>query len=75
MLVMAVSVALLSSILMFGIVPGFVGRLALAGLIAGGVAGIVVRSNLLEMEHLWAKDGLICLGIYGGALVILAGLM
>ena len=71
----AVALAVLIPILTFPVIPGFVGRLTVTGLVAGGVMGSLIQAGVLTTRHLLERDGLICGGIYLGAMVVIATIM
>ncbi|KAH6682721.1 hypothetical protein B0J14DRAFT_612820 [Halenospora varia] len=71
----ALAVSILLPILTFFLIPGFVGRITVTVLVAAGVLAGTVQSGVLEKSLLLGSEGLTCAGIYGGVMIIVAGLM
>jgi hypothetical protein len=62
-------------ILTFNVIPGFVGRLTVTALVASGVIGALVQSGILGRGALFGKESITCAGIYGGVMIVIAGIM
>lgn len=73
-LAVAIAVAVLVPILTFSVIPGFIGRMTVVGLVAGGVVGALMQSGIVG-RSMFRRDGLICGGIYGGVMIVVAGIM
>ena len=71
----AVAFAVLIPILTFPVIPGFLGRLTVTALVAGGVVGSLMQAGLLIAGHLFKRDGLLCGGIYLGGMVLIASII
>jgi hypothetical protein len=71
----AVALAVLIPILTFLVIPGFLGRLTVTGLVAGGVMWSLIQAGVLTAGHLLERDGLICGGIYLGGMAVIATIM
>ena len=44
-------------------------------LVAMGVFGAIVQSGVVSSVVLLGKEGVLCAGIYGGVMIIVAGIM
>jgi hypothetical protein len=73
-LAVAIAVSVLVPILTFSVIPGFIGRMTVVGLVAGGVVGALMQSGVIGRAML-GREGLICGGIYGGVMIIVAGII
>jgi hypothetical protein len=71
-LAVAIAVSVLIPILTFSVIPGFIGRMTVVGLVAGGVVGALMQSGVIGRSVL-GREALVCGGIYGGVMIILAG--
>jgi len=56
------------------VIPGFIGRLTVVGLVGGGVVGALMQAGLVN-PGLPSREGLICAGMYGGVMTVIAGIM
>lgn len=72
---MAIAAAVLVPIMTFSLIPGFAGRLTVTCLVATGVVGAFIQAGILMSEQLFEREGLVCGGIYLGAMVLVAGIM
>jgi len=70
----AIAVAVLVPILTFSVIPGFIGRMAVVGLVAGFVVFALMQSGVIG-RHSFGREGLLCAGIYGGVMIIVAGIV
>lgn len=61
-------------ILTFTVIPNFLGRMTVAGLVAGGVVFTLMQSSSIRGSVL-GREGLICGAIYGGVMIVIAGIM
>jgi len=73
-LAVAIAVAVLIPILTFSVIPGFIGRMTVAGLVAGGVVFALMQSGEIG-RGMVGREGLICGGVYGGVMLIIASIM
>lgn len=73
-LALAIAVAVLVPILTFTVIPGFVGRMTVVGLVAGGVVTALMQSRAVGVAML-GRDSLVCGGVYGGVMIVVAGIM
>jgi hypothetical protein len=62
-------------ILTFSVIPGFIGRLTVTGLVAGGVVGALMQSGVIAPRQTLGRDWLVCGGVYGGVMIVLAGII
>lgn len=74
-LVFAMLMAILVPILLFTVIPGFVGRMAVVLLVAATVVTALIQSGLYAIltETRGGLDYVLCIGLYGGAMAIIAG--
>lgn len=70
----AVAVAVLIPILTFSVIPGFVGRMTVVLLVALGTVGALYQSGVVG-RHTLSRDLITCSAIYGGVMVVIAGIM
>jgi len=73
-LAIAIAVSVLVPILTFTVIPNFLGRMTVAGLVSGGVVFTLIQSSAIRQSVL-GREGLICGGIYGGVMIVIAGIM
>ena len=71
----AVAVAILVPILTFNVIPQFIGRLTVTALVAVGVIFALMQSGVLERGMLFGREAMSCAGIYGGVMIVIAGIM
>jgi hypothetical protein len=71
----AVAVAVLVPILTFSVIPGFLGRMTVTMLVALGVVGALMQRGVLDGRAALGKEGVVCVGIYGGVMAIVAGIV
>ncbi|RDL32679.1 uncharacterized protein BP5553_09135 [Venustampulla echinocandica] len=71
----SLAVAILVPILTFSVIPGFVGRLTATSLVVGGVLTASIQGGVVEQRMLFQAEGLICSGIYCGAMLVIAGIL
>ncbi|KAM0324908.1 hypothetical protein ACHAQA_007874 [Verticillium albo-atrum] len=80
-LVAAVAAAFLLPILCFIVIPGYVGRMAVVLIVAGGLLAALVQSGVLRMGANGlaglggTQDCALCVGIYGAVMAIVAGIL
>ena len=72
---MAVAVSVLVPIITFPVIPGFIGRMTVSFLVALGVFGALVQGGIVGIGVLLEKEGALCAAIYGGVMVVVAGIM
>jgi hypothetical protein len=73
-LAVAIAVAVLVPILTFNVIPGFIGRLTVVGLVASGVVFTLIQAGVVG-KQCFGREGLVCGGIYGCVMVVLAGII
>ena len=44
-------------------------------LVAGGVVGALMQSGVLEGRNVLGREGVVCAGMYGGVMVVVAGIV
>ncbi|TVY83321.1 hypothetical protein LSUE1_G004780 [Lachnellula suecica] len=74
-LAVAIAVAILIPILTFSVIPGFVGRVTVSSLVSCGVLGALIQGSVIDQSMLLRSEGLMCAGIYGGVMIVVAGVM
>ncbi|RDW84795.1 hypothetical protein BP6252_02385 [Coleophoma cylindrospora] len=70
----ALAMSVLVPILTFSVIPGFIGRMTVVLLVALGLMGGLFQSGIVG-RHTISKEGMICCVIYGGVMVVIAGIM
>lgn len=73
-LAVAIAVAVLVPILTFSVIPGFIGRLTVVGLVASGVVFALMQAGVVG-KACFGRQGMVCGGIYGGVMIVIAGIM
>jgi hypothetical protein len=73
-LAVAIAVAVLVPIMTFSVIPGFIGRMTVVSLVAGGVVFALMQAGVVG-KGCFGKEGLVCGGIYGGVMVVIAGIL
>ncbi|KAL2072009.1 hypothetical protein VTL71DRAFT_11352 [Oculimacula yallundae] len=71
----AIAIAILVPILTFSVIPGFVGRLTVACLVAVFMVAAMVQSGIVKRSALLGQESCVCAGIYGGVMIVLAGIV
>ncbi|XMA13799.1 hypothetical protein WAI453_006590 [Rhynchosporium graminicola] len=71
----AIAIAILVPILTFSVIPGFVGRLTVAALVACFMVAALVQSGIVNRGVLLGTESCMCAGIYGGVMIVLAGIV
>jgi hypothetical protein len=72
----ALIAAVLIPVLTFTVIPGFIGRMTVAGLVATAVTCICVQAGIEGVSGgVWGREGMVCAGGYLVAMVVLAGLV
>ncbi|TVY30888.1 hypothetical protein LHYA1_G000843 [Lachnellula hyalina] len=71
----ALAAAILIPILAFTVIPNFIGRIAVTSIAAGGVLGATIQGGVADMGMVLRSEGLMCAGIYGSLMLIVAGIM
>ncbi|TVY59350.1 hypothetical protein LCER1_G000738 [Lachnellula cervina] len=71
----ALATAILIPILAFTVIPNFIGRIAVTSIAAGGVLGATIQGGFADMGMVLGSEGLMCAGIYGGLMIVVAGIM
>ncbi|EPE35703.1 hypothetical protein GLAREA_05040 [Glarea lozoyensis ATCC 20868] len=71
----SLAVSVLVPILTFFVIPGFIGRITATALVVGGVLFALMQGGCLDQGMLLRSEGLMCAGIYGGVMIVVAGIM
>ncbi|KAJ5046328.1 uncharacterized protein L3040_003574 [Drepanopeziza brunnea f. sp. 'multigermtubi'] len=71
----ALAIAVLVPILMFSVIPGFVGRVTVAALVGVFMVGALVQSGIVDRGWMVKREGFSCVGCYLGVMVVLAGVV
>jgi hypothetical protein len=71
----ALATAILIPILAFTVIPNFIGRIAVTSIAACGVLGAAIQGGVVDMNMVLRSEGLMCVGIYGGVMIVVAGIM
>lgn len=76
-LAIALAVIVLAPIVSFAVIPGFVGRMTVVFLVGLGSAAALFQTGLLHSvaEHRSITDWLLCVGVYGAVMAIIAGII
>ncbi|KAL7918777.1 hypothetical protein ACQKWADRAFT_231849 [Trichoderma austrokoningii] len=76
-LAIALAVIVLAPIVSFAVIPGFVGRMTVVFLVGLGSAAALFQSGLLNSvaEARSMTDWLLCVGVYGAVMAIIAGII
>ncbi|KAM0262449.1 hypothetical protein ACHAQJ_001703 [Trichoderma viride] len=76
-LVLALAMIVLAPVVCFSVIPGFVGRMTVVFLVGLGGAAALFQSGLLDFiaEDRSTLDLLLCAGVYGGVMAVLAGII
>lgn len=70
----AVAVSVLIPIILFSVIPGFIGRMAVTVMVAGFVVFALMQSKIVGRGAL-SHEGIVCGGIYVGVMAVIAGIM
>jgi hypothetical protein len=71
----AIAASILIPILTFNVIPNFIGRLTVTLLVAMFATFGLIQSGILGQGGLLGREGCVCAGIYGGVMIIMAGVM
>jgi hypothetical protein len=71
----AIATSILIPILTFNVIPNFIGRLTVTMLVAMFATFGLIQSGILNQGSLLGREGCMCAGIYGGVMIVLAGIM
>jgi hypothetical protein len=76
-LVLALAMIVLAPVVCFSVIPGFVGRMTVVLLVGLGSAAALFQSGLLDSvaEERSTLDWILCAGVYGGVMAIIAGII
>ncbi|KAL6815789.1 hypothetical protein GGI42DRAFT_312328 [Trichoderma sp. SZMC 28013] len=76
-LVLAMAMIVLAPIICFAVIPGFVGRMTVVFLVGLGGAIALFQSGLLNSlaEDRSTLDWVLCAGVYGGVMAVIAGII
>ncbi|PMD14731.1 hypothetical protein NA56DRAFT_674124 [Hyaloscypha hepaticicola] len=70
----AIAAMILIPILTFNVIPNFIGRITVTFLVACfAVFGLVLSG--VPKHELFGREGMLCAGVYGGVMIVVAGLM
>ena len=72
---LAIAAAILIPILTFNVIPNFIGRLTVALLVGSFVVFGLVQGGVVRGGDVWGREGCVCVGVYGGVMIVLAGIM
>ena len=70
-LAIAMAVAVLVPILTFTFIPSFIGRMTVVLLVALAIFGTQAQAGVIGVDR---RDLLVCVGVYGGVMAVLAGI-
>ncbi|EHK23485.1 uncharacterized protein TRIVIDRAFT_220749 [Trichoderma virens Gv29-8] len=75
--VLAMAMIVLAPIVCFAVIPGFVGRMTVVFLVGLGGAAALLQSGLLNSlaEDRSTLDWVVCAGVYGGVMAVIAGII
>jgi hypothetical protein len=71
----AIATSVLLPVLTFVVIPNFIGRLTMTFLVALFTVVALLQAQILSRQVLLERDALTCVGIYGGVMIVLAGIM
>lgn len=71
----AIAASILIPILTFNVIPNFIGRLTVTMLVAMFATFGLMQSGVLNRGSLFGREGCMCAGIYGGVMIVIAGIM
>lgn len=76
-LVLAMAMIVLAPIVCFSVIPGFVGRMTVVFLVGLGGAAALLQSGLFNSvaEDRSTLDWVLCAGVYGGVMAVIAGII
>ncbi|TFB07791.1 hypothetical protein CCMA1212_000146 [Trichoderma ghanense] len=76
-LAMAMAMIVLAPIICFSVIPGFVGRMTVVLLVGLGGAAALLQSGLFALvaEERSTLDWVLCAGVYGGVMAVIAGII
>jgi hypothetical protein len=70
----AIAAMILIPILTFNVIPNFIGRITVTFLVACfAIFGLVLSG--VQKHELFGREGMLCAGVYGGVMIVVAGLM
>lgn len=71
----AIAASVVVPILTFSVIDKFLGRLVVTLLVAVGVVGALMQSGILARGALFGQEAITCAAIYGGVMIIMAGII
>ncbi|KUJ10934.1 uncharacterized protein LY89DRAFT_739914 [Mollisia scopiformis] len=71
----AIATSILLPVLTFTVIPGFIGRLTVTLLVALFTVAALIQAQILSRKVLLGRESVMCFGIYGGVMTVLAGIM
>ncbi|ETS02441.1 hypothetical protein M419DRAFT_78030 [Trichoderma reesei RUT C-30] len=76
-LALAMAMIVLAPIVCFSVIPGFVGRMTVVLLVGLGGAAALLQSGLFALvaEERSTLDWVLCAGVYGGVMAVIAGII
>ncbi|KAF3347302.1 hypothetical protein VdG2_04581 [Verticillium dahliae VDG2] len=80
-ILIAISAAFLLPILCFIVIPGYIGRMAVVMIVAGGLLAALLQAGVLRMGANGlvglggTQDCILCIGVYGAVMAVVAGVL
>ncbi|KAG7126650.1 hypothetical protein HYQ45_006615 [Verticillium longisporum] len=80
-ILVAMSAAFLLPILCFIVIPGYIGRMAVVMIVAGGLLAALLQAGVLRMGANGlvglggTQDCILCIGVYGAVMAVVAGVL
>jgi hypothetical protein len=71
----AIAASVLVPILTFSVIDKFLGRLVVTLLVAVGVLGGLMQSGIMSRTAMFGQEAIMCAGIYGGVMIVMAGIL
>lgn len=71
----AAAFAVLIPILTFLVIPALIGRVVVTILVASSVTAVLLQGHLVNSKLLLSQEGGMCVGLYGGVMLVIAGIM
>lgn len=71
----AIATSVLLPVLTYIVIPNFIGRLTMTFLVAMFTVVALVQAQILNRQVLFERDALTCAAIYGGVMIVFAGIM
>lgn len=71
----AIAASVLVPILTFNVIDKFLGRLTVTLLVAVGVLSALLQSGVVCRNVMLGREAMTCIGIYGGVMIVMAGIL